>query len=130
MSDKEKCAMNAWLAEHAMDWKRVKTPTAIVAGTFFWNKGDVLIHYQRNELKAFRPTTDRADAMQVMEKCACETTNIEIDFRDGDTFAVGTYRRAGGIKEAEADTLPLAIALFAKALFSKGDYPLATRNIV
>lgn len=64
-------------------------------------------------------TTDPAAAMQVLQKCSCETTNIEIDFRDGDTFAVGTYRRAGGIKEAEADTLPLAIALFAKALFSK-----------
>lgn len=107
MSSDELFALNAWLVEHAMGFKRVKTPTAIVSGTFFWNKGDVLIHYQRNELKAFAPTTDAAAAMMVLEKCI-RKDHIEIDF-DGESFF---------IMHARAETLPLAISIFAKKLFT------------
>lgn len=64
-------------------------------------------------------TSDNSSAMVVLEKCACEITNLEIDFRDGNKFAVGTYRRSSGCIEAVSYTLPLAICLFAKQLFSK-----------
>jgi len=62
-------------------------------------------------------TTDPAAAMIVLEKCAEKCLNLEIDFRKG-TWAVGLWRIATPL-EATAETLPLAICLFAKKLFSK-----------
>ena len=92
MSDKEMRELDAWIAEHAMGLSCIRAAT-------------------------FRPTTDYGATMEVLEKCVERLlNNVEIFGNNRDRFVVSGPNEAF---ESEAATLPLAICLFAKQLFSK-----------
>lgn len=91
MNNQELRELDAWIAEHVMK------PSMPLSG--------------------FRPTICPADAMEVLKKCATESSGyqIQIDY-DKSGWAVG---RGGEGLHSTAETLELAIALFSKKLFSK-----------
>ncbi len=118
MKDKERQELNCWIAKWVMGWKRVESPSKIVRGKFFYNGGDTLIHYGQaghNQLTNFKPTNDPAAAMEVLKKCASHSAVI-ITRPTTDSWRITTRTLSVCI---EAETLELAIALFAKKIFSK-----------
>lgn len=68
-----------------------------------------------------RPTTDPAAAMTVLEKCAeGESVSLSRAFHSNEQADLYTVRNGClGDVYATAETLPLAICLFAKKIFSK-----------
>ena len=119
MTEKELRKLDAWIAEHVFEWTDIE---------FFQPPCDVMeepnLPFWRGVQKACLLwqsvpcfTTDPAAAMMVLEKCFEKYYGIVINFEpNSKTFVcwyghpvVGTY----------AETLPLAICLFAKKLFSK-----------
>lgn len=105
MSEKEMRELDVWIA-NIMEWK----PS--VDGGICWDADGKPIasvpHY----------TTDLAAAGEVLEKCARKNINVEIDFSEG-KFCVGFFRSGVCVVGEASETLPLAIAFFAKELFSK-----------
>ena len=71
---------------------------------------------RRYEGSCLKYTSDPAAAMEVLEKCAKQVGNvIEIFGNNKDGWVVSGKNDAW---ESDADTLPLAICLFAKKLFT------------
>lgn len=132
MNDKELKELDAWIAEHVMGakWESGKKSDRMILA------GEIIFMRDKNELRAigygikFSPTTDPAAAMQVLEKCAEGGLNkgdfklpVSI-FRRGDLQWVVCENTEGeeftrDYVVVEATTIPLAICLFAKQLFSK-----------
>lgn len=106
MTDKELRELDAWIAEHVMGLRvacgRASHYTKVL--TSLNESKNVEMSYAISEY-----TTDRADAMSVLQKLLEKTTHIEIDFEDG------VYH----IMEAHEPTLPLVICRAAEQLFSK-----------
>jgi hypothetical protein len=147
--------LDAWIAEHVMGWKwmRFDAPAAAVNSGKKRDKWCQLVPpfekwYQQpqlngvicncaiegmpdwTDLSVFKPSTDPAAAMQVLEKCAENgVLNGEFKlpvsiFRRGDlqwVVSENTEDEEESIDRTyivvEAPTLPLAICLFAKELF-------------
>jgi hypothetical protein len=116
MSKKEHQELNQWIAEHVMGWRDFKTgvygagapereptlhgtPPTRKSGTFS------IPNY----------TTDPAAAMEVLKKCA-EKTKVSIFNHRAGGWQIES---SNGMWFDEIETLELAIALFAKNLFSK-----------
>lgn len=148
MTNQELREMDAWIAEHVMGWqwfrfRMKKTDTAKNAGKGYdrWQQlippGDNWhLHPKYNAIKQpqgkgqyledetdlsmFKPTTDRAAAMEVLEKCIelrPDMRGVEIR-RDSARWQVESWKKNWGISE-NAETLPLAICLFSRKLFSQ-----------
>lgn len=137
MTEKELRELDAWIAEHVMGlaqeyavmkcgrFYRPKSCgyTDSIAEAGRYSKADALREIVRGEPMKIIPfptpryTTNPAAAMMVLEKCAQKYTNLEIEFIDG-TWTVGRWR-GSNTTEATAETLPLAICLFARELYSK-----------
>jgi Phage ABA sandwich domain len=118
MTTTELRKLDAWIAEHVMGWLRVNSnekldhpqrfnvlPDRILIGQ---NMGHRIIEYS--------PTTDPAAAMQVLEKCITGNTSIAINHGTTGWWVTDCDKKKN---YAIAETLPLAICLFAKKLFSK-----------
>lgn len=90
-NEQELRELDAWLAHNVMRWSR------------------------DFEYKNFKPTTDSAAAMEVLNKCLIECAEIQLSEIAGRYLVESNGRR---ITENEP-TLELAIAKFAKLLFSK-----------
>ena len=82
--------------------------------------------YSTKTAAKFSPTTDHADAMMVLEKCVGKInvtisevgTVFVVNGRDWERLNAGNEIQPEYLT-SEAETLPLAICLFAKKLFSK-----------
>lgn len=155
MTNQELREMDAWIAEHVMGWqwfrfRMKKTDTAKNAGKGYdrWQQlippGDNWhLHPKYNAIKQpqgkgqyledetdlsmFKPTTDRAAAMEVLEKCVQSNVagvqgNVEI-FQEPMNGLFGICYTAAykkkSIEPVFAETLPLAICLFSRKLFSQ-----------
>jgi hypothetical protein len=125
MSDTELRELDAWIAEHVMFYKRTEQPDSHTdAGDpLFWDSGKAVVisrpyfsalhkKYAHSWSK-FGPTTDRAAAMAVLEKCV-EIGLLSISMQGG---SPRVWRTDGELKITNAETLPLAICKFAKEIF-------------
>lgn len=119
MNDTELRELDAWIAEHVMGWTIFKT-------TDDWHKAGsptsrtIQVLDQTPHFDIPKYTTDPAAAMMVLEKCGSENT-IAIYFGTDGVWHVeheNIYEDRVDF-QAKAETLPLAICLFAKQLFSK-----------
>jgi hypothetical protein len=93
--------------------KAVKYPQGICIGSF------ESVRLPEKAIAQYAPhyTTDRAAAMEVLERCAQKTgTVVWFDAQKGEWVV---YNATIGMQVA-AKTLPLAICKFAQLLFSKG----------
>lgn len=121
--------LDAWIAEHVMGWRWLLITATDKLGSDQWYQlihpdekwpnrwqiqqvdGPDGKHPDYTDLSCFKPTTDPAAAMQVLEKCVAARKNIHIKWGDR------CYCVWDGWFEAFAPTLPLAICLFAKKLY-------------
>ena len=121
MSDKELRELNAWIAERMMEvkcaheWQRIskRKCKCLKCGYIQWNGS-------ANSCADY--TIDPAAAMQVLEKCA-EKCTVQITKECGPYPIINSLVSGSGLGE-EAPTLPLAICLFAKQLFSNENNPI------
>lgn len=118
MTDKELRELDAWIAEHVMGW-------TVMSETLCDPKPEVKHGRQTGDvdINPVAPlpnyTIDPAAAMMVLEKCCSRTAlPILVGVSAGGFYC--TTQSMDRIKSwVFSDTLPLAIALFAKQLFSK-----------
>lgn len=124
MENKE---LDAWIAEHVMGWKFIDRRAA--------GYGDGPVVYETGDpnnptYQGFYPSADSDAAMQVLEKCIQKRTESWDVHRPDATLVIhGPHKEwdnnwvIGSDAEltitAQAKTLPLAICLFAKLIFSK-----------
>lgn len=145
MTDKELRALDAWIAEHVMGFRQTFNPDdhTTDGATLFWHRKEpgkkevVLVGraYAHRGLtreygkeifshswSTYEPTTDRAAAMEVLEKCAEKISfaNIEI-FCTHNAAPKWNIAKEGCADLHEAPTLPLAICLFCKAIYEKAN---------
>lgn len=124
MSDKEMIELDAWLAEHAMGWRRVEewqqseTPEIVsrvesdglTVVNSPWRIKDQGVYFQ--QWKFFSPTKNPSDAMEVLKKCCEKRVKIYTQLWSG----LWLVADGEGII-MKAETLELAICLYAQALF-------------
>lgn len=111
LTTEQHAELNAFCATHVMGMERSQIADC-------WNA--IAYPHSTSWLGDFKPTTSPADAMAVLEKCADILPRKSIcicKMADGyEVYNGGSYY----IKTVQkAETLPLAIVLFAKALFEK-----------
>jgi hypothetical protein len=117
--------LDAYIAQHLMGWKRTDKPdnwTAEKVVQFYikpdgacivstpWTSSAYPPNVWAHSWSAYTPTTDPAAAMQVLEKCADECL-VQIRRQSDQSWCVW-----GDTVDSNGETIPLAIALFAKAL--------------
>lgn len=126
MTDEQKLReLDAWIAEHVMGWHGINCggieplgfPESVQSRAPMYN--EIVLRY----------TTDPAAAMEVLEKCQSRMDCEDIALGEccGSWSAYSIFRENKGVigrihvfvLPPEKLTLPLAIALFAKQLFSK-----------
>lgn len=139
MSEKELRELDAWIAEHVFNYVWARDTAWIRSdfprGSMFRKGTKCLVEKVCKELswskltggEAFAPdryhhvphySTNAAAAMMVLEKCLSKVRDLTMaEYEDLESF--NGYRVYGRSGEAIAETLPLAICLFAKKLFCK-----------
>jgi len=126
---KELRELDACIAEHVMGWTKVAGTNSLDHPGRFTVLADRILIGQNMGARIieYNPTADPAAAMAVLEKCVAkcdesgDSVDISISTPDGG-FEVG--RMQVGFEwnielNTKSKTLPLAICLFAKQLFSK-----------
>ena len=124
MTDKELRELDAWIAEHVMGWITECHEDRVL---FF--PPDLDTEKKRRKwsygISINRYTTDPAAAMMVLEKCIMYLSDKfgSVDLDHHGKFEIAAMMRgeyaADTENDVDAETLPLAICLFAKKLFSK-----------
>lgn len=120
--------LDAWIAEHVMGYRWYKFSDGVfqleVPGD--WQKRHGGIQVDRptgteiDATSAPKYATDPAAAMQVLEKCCKQTAfPISIGVKFGGWYCGQFKDLAGAASATTSSTLPIAICLFAKKLFSK-----------
>ena len=118
--------LDAWIAEKVMQMVRITDESFSNLITEHW------INQDGSKLKKFKPTTDPAAAMMVLEKCAAKMKRGIVGIgspmqrqgvasvlpRETQGWSVGKIGFPKNF-DVEGETLPLAICLFAKQLFSE-----------
>jgi|ERR1035437_1173552 hypothetical protein len=119
MKDKELRELGAWIAEHVMGWKIHRRNTAHYVEANKINDIDYFVAAPHD----WSPTTDPAAAMMVLENCVEKLSSFDVCIWKGATspfWFCGERENTRDITRfSKAETLPLAICLFAKKLFSK-----------
>lgn len=120
MRDEELRALDNFIAEHVMGWTLIdRKAVGWMDGPPVWNTGKTG-EDESPTWQDFRPTTDPAAAMQVLERII--DSGVVLTVYKGVNES-GERRYCFGAKKTDgyedAETLPLAIAKFAKALFEK-----------
>lgn len=83
-------------------------------------KNHIVEPYDRRGFRS-KPTTDPAAAFMVLDKCSEDADILISKNQNGWSVADHNYRQYDGCDSdllAEAETLPLALARFAKSLYS------------
>lgn len=112
MSEQELRELDAWIAEHVMG---CKPKFKRYASHSDWECECPLFSHGKEHLDhgVSDYSTDPAAAMQVLEKCVADSEGYQIHIDDGYSVSWGKDGCS-----ANGETLPLAIALFAKKLFT------------
>lgn len=125
MTAEEMRELDVFCVVKVLKLKQVKTILELVPGAYALlrhgeNKGTVFVHESMNNIKPFKPTVNPADAMAVLEACIVKLGQDEVRFLHGTHPLVkfGVYH-VGQKTPTAAETLSLAIARFARALYSK-----------
>lgn len=115
-----------WTLTNYEDGRKAETPAdyadAATNDGWTWNNGT------DEEAWQFQPSSKPAYAMDVLEKCAVKRTEEWNEYRPDATLVIHAPRKEWNMKWlvasdaehtviAEADTLPLAICLFAQKLY-------------
>ena len=118
MNEKELRELDSWIAESIMGCKKVWILRDLKDFTFIESKdsGVLLLLPSSKNILPFKPTTDPAAAMMVLEKCCEQEKGTSIAIHKRGEWAVCSVGRTPNMSHAK--TLPLAICLFAKKLFS------------
>lgn len=104
MSEKETIKLDLWLAQNVVKLPKRHLDSLKMYGVYF--------PIERQSGSYFSPTTDAADAMKVLDKCLEKASGIHImRHPEGIEFVI----TAPGV-QLRAETLPLAICLFARQL--------------
>ena len=129
MSEIEMGELDAWIAENVMGWKLNGVWHRVQKDEFALHKdGRVFIHDSiRNgvclTVKVFDPTTDPAAAMEVLKRCAglyaVKVGGVDVN----NLWMVANGLTPTMENTVRADTLELAICLFARKLFTKPNQP-------
>lgn len=120
VTEKELRELDAWIAEHVMGLKLChRIPAILQPDEYVLSIPSKIVRakFSSNETKNFEPTTNPADAMAVLMKCAEKTESsncIHVGLLEKEWIVGHTFSNIG----VEAQTLELAICLFAKKLFS------------
>lgn len=112
MSKEEKAKLDNWLAEHVMGWTMRRNK---YGARFFYENGEFV--YMN-----FEPTICADAALMVLAKCLKSGKGGDpcfISDPDNHSFWLRTVVRTGKHVDGQAETLELAISLFAKAMFSE-----------
>lgn len=117
-TESELRALDAWICQHVFQWRKVAMLDLGKHGLYAVRKDGVYIHDRGSYVKNFHPTTDPAAAMMVLEKCLTKTP-VEIMSPQDNWFCVSAASGFNQLTAEHGETLPLAICLFAKALFGK-----------
>lgn len=124
MSEKELRELDAWIAEHVMGckpWDEEKVRCILQPNEFVLSIPSKIVRARigAGQTADFEPTSNHASAMMVLEKCFERVGLIDMSRVKVEpfNFCVGATYKTGC--ESEASTLPLAICLFAKKLFTK-----------
>jgi len=125
LTDKELRELDAWIAEHVFGWHRQSFENGYLRQNLLVENKFRADKYRRhgwhNDVEVLdtfpKFSTDPAAAMQVLEKCIEKEPNGIVCGNLKGQWCATTHGWGGAFCEAE--TLPLAICLFAKQLFSK-----------
>ena len=119
MNYKDKRELNEWIAEHVMGWRVASEPE--LQNIYRCGKWWIPDGLDWREMRPHFPhySSDPAAAMEVLQKCAVACCYLSIEALNG-FWRVGNMQPNGEwSKWSDAETLPLAICMFAKKLFSK-----------
>ena len=118
MNESELRELDAWTAEHVMGWKHVTKLADFKTDTFIGSHNGIIVGSKdHNRATNWRPTSDSGNAMDVLKKCAeNKMVGISIDSLGGQ---IEVWSIVYPEFRAQSETLELAIAQFAKALFSQ-----------
>jgi hypothetical protein len=121
LTEQEIVELNGWIAVNVMKWESVFSGL----GFRYWHDGYEFTEWVSGEAipyprKLFKPTTDPAAAMLVLERCLEKEELVISKSPHGfliESHDTNQYETCDSDIYAEAPTLPLAICLFAKQLF-------------
>lgn len=108
MTDKESRGLDVWIAVNVFGW----TDDIKGSGHYYMLDG---AKSKTMDYHFWQPTSDRAQAMEVLEKCGDETVPTLAKMSSGKWHIFSKFKKIS----VTAETLPLAICIFAKKLFSK-----------
>lgn len=129
MSDEELMELNVWIAENVFGWMRWTFDNGYTSHNYLTAQRERQDKFHRRGwvdgryiIQTFpKSSSESADAMEVLKKCAEKLpVSIFVSVADPGTW-VCCYESPEGVGDIDADapTLELAIARFAKKLFSK-----------
>lgn len=132
LTPEQHAELNDFCGVHVMKWRKMRVydwADQFTHDPAFYRKycnTEIWVNDQNQNCHGdFNPTTSPADAMAVLEKCAEKCDNfdypcvIEINYESEFEEAPWTVSHDRTLHAGEGKTLPLAIVLFAKALFEK-----------
>lgn len=119
MTTQELRELDAWIAEHVMGWKITKYHCCgEQVERLKPSSGDL-----HANIRNYSPTTDPSAAMDVLKKCSQMKFDVSINHFDAKNLNLLIGLKEWSVLtigfEAQAETLELAICLFAKKLFTK-----------
>jgi hypothetical protein len=120
MNEQKPRELDAWIAEHVMEFVVNRNAHGNLIAIDFNGDRFTIEHVYGVTGNTFNPSTDPAAAMMVLEKCIEGGRCVAMDKDKAGNFNVTSIdRECNGVFMVHAFTLPLAISLFAKKLFSK-----------
>lgn len=123
-TEKELRELDAWIAEHVMEWPVSRNAHGNLVAVDFNGLHLCIEHVYGAVGPMFQPSTDPAAAMQVLEKCINEQRRLNAGdscffiSKDGAEFWLRTVVNNQHL-DGSSQSLPLAIGLFARQLFRK-----------
>lgn len=125
MTAVEMSALDEWLCEHAMKWKKALKMSQLEKKGEFYVGGELIyIHDRGNYVKEFSPTRVPQDAMMLLKECFSNTAIPIVSgvmfggfYCDENPGALTGHPLLVGNLKPQA-TFEIAICLFAKKLFS------------
>jgi Phage ABA sandwich domain len=119
MTTQEMRELDVWIAEHVMEWREVNCLRDFCSGSFLRNADCDCLAFEC-QTGTWKPTTDPAAAMAVLEKCAEKLRGMDISIRRRTVIGTGwLITWSGDYHNASEETLPQTICAFARELFKE-----------
>lgn len=128
MTNKELRELNAWLAEHVMQWPECVNPL-VAKFPCFIRFGHIVVYHQ-SAIKAieFRPTRDASQAMDILQKCIPVKEPKFWRLEGMNCWRIVWMTGFESDAAVDAPTLEQVICLFAKRLGEMGFFGQNTKN--